>query len=292
MTQTTSSHAAPVGAETQSGGGDTAAAPMSDEQAHGAGRLGDRVLAVGLPVFTLVVVLGFWQVFVVWAAIPPFVFPRLDDTLASLRDHWSAIWSNLLVTLEEAGLGFVIGNLAAIFGATIFVYSRWVERALFPVAVLIQTIPIVVWSPILVITLPTGSGPQVVVAVLISFFPALVNMTRGLRSVDPLALELFHVLNATRWQIFRKLRWPASIPMLFASLRITSTLSLIGAIVGEYVAGGGQGVGYALILAKQSIDTAQVMAITLVVTVTGIAVFLFVAGVERVVLGFRGQSHL
>ncbi len=249
----------------------------------------DRILSIILPVVTLIVLLAFWQAFVVLAHISSFIFPRLDDTLAALAAHWPDIWSNLLVTLSEAGLGFVIGNAAAVAGATIFVYSRTFERALFPLAVIIQTIPIVVWSPILVIALPPGSFPQVAVAVLISFFPALVNMTHGLRSVDPLALELFHVLNASRWQVYRKLRWPASIPALFSSLRITSTLSLIGAIVGEYVAGGGQGLGYELITAKQSIDTALVMAITLVATIAGIVVFLAVAAIERAVLSRRGQ---
>jgi NitT/TauT family transport system permease protein len=178
----------------------------------------------------------------------------------------------------------------AIVGASIFVHSRIAERTLFPLAVLVQTIPIIVWSPILVIILPLDSlWPQVGIAFLISFFPALVNMTQGLRMVDPLLLDLFRVLNATRWQIFRKLRWPASIPSLFASLRITSTLSLVGAIVGEYVAGSGQSIGYELITAKQSIDTAQVMAIVLVATITGVIVFLVVAGVERAVLGRRGH---
>lgn len=252
----------------------------------------DRALGVLLPALTIVVLLILWQAIVVGFHISEFIFPRVDETLASLGQHWPDIWSNLLATLDEAAVGFVIGNVLAIVGATVFVYSRFAERSLFPVAVLIQTIPIVVWAPILEIALPPGSGPQITIAVLISFFPALVNMTRGLRSVDPLAFELFHVLNASRWQVFSKLRWPSAIPALFSSLRITSTLALIGAIVGEYVAGGGEGVGYELITAKQSIDTAQVMAITLVVTVTGIVVFLLVAGIERLVLALRGQSNL
>jgi NitT/TauT family transport system permease protein len=156
--------------------------------------------------------------------------------------------------------------------------------------VVVQTIPIVVWSPILVILLPTDSEwPQIAVAILISFFPALVTMTQGLRNVDPLLLELFRVLNASKWQIYRKLRWPASMPALFAALRITSTLSLVGAIVGEYVAGGGAGLGYALIAAKQSINTALVMAIVLVTSLAGVVIFLVVAGIERVVLIRRGQ---
>jgi NitT/TauT family transport system permease protein len=131
--------------------------------------------------------------------------------------------------------------------------------------------------------------PQIGIAFLISFFPALVNMTQGLKMVDPLLHDLFRVLNATRWQVYRKLRWPASIPSLFASLRITSTLSLVGAIVGEYVAGSGQGIGYLLITAKQSLDTALVMAVVLVASITGVTVFLVVAGLERAVLARRGQ---
>lgn len=256
------------------------------------GEVLDRILGVVLPALTIAILLILWQVIVVAFHVSSFIFPRVDETLASLGQRWPDIWSNLQVTLFEAGIGFVIANVLAVLGAAVFVYSRFAERSIFPVAVLIQTTPIVVWAPILEIILPPGSGPQIIIAVLISFFPALVNMTRGFRSVDPLAFELFHVLNASRWQVFAKLRWPAAIPALFSSLRITSTLSLIGAIVGEYVAGGGQGVGYELITAKESIDTAQVMAITLVVTVTGIVIFLAVAGIERLILAMRGQTNL
>ncbi|HWE63805.1 MAG TPA: ABC transporter permease [Chloroflexota bacterium] len=251
----------------------------------------DRVLSIILPLIALAVVFGFWQFFVVWQNIGPYIFPRLDTTLASLRDNWPHIWSSLLITLEETAAGFVLANLLAIAGASLFVYSRTAERTLFPIAVIVQTIPIIVWSPILVIVMPTDSlYPQIAIAFLISFFPALVNMSRGLREVDPLLLELFRVLHASSWQVYAKLRWPAAIPALFTSLRITSTLSLIGAIVGEYVAGGGTGLGYALIEAKQSIDTAQVMAIVLVASCAGIVIFLTVAAIERLVLSRRGQQ--
>jgi NitT/TauT family transport system permease protein len=250
----------------------------------------DRVLSVLFPLMALAAVFAFWQAFVVLNHIDAFIFPSLDSTLAALRDNWGRIWSGLLTTLEESAIGFAAANLAAIAGASLFIYSRPAERMLFPVAVLVQTIPIIVWSPILVIILPTDSlYPQIAISFLISFFPALVNMARGLRDVDPLLLELFRVLNASRWQVYAKLRWPAAIPALFSSLRITSTLSLVGAIVGEYVAGGGNGLGYALIEAKESIDTAQVMAIVLVASGAGIVVFLTVAGLERLVLRARGE---
>jgi len=252
-------------------------------------RSGGVVLDILLPTLALLAIFAFWQAYVVFEHVPMFLFPRLDDTLHSLADNFGDIWSSLLTTLQEAALGFLIGNLAAILGASIFVHSRFAERTFFPVAVIVQTIPIIVWSPMLVIVFPTDSlYPQVGVSFLITFFPALVNMTRGLREVDPLHLELFRLLNATRWQIYRKLRWPGAIPALFATLRITSTLSLIGAIVGEYVAGGGQGLGYDLITAKQSLDTPKVMAITLATSVTGVIIFLLVAALERVVLRRRG----
>ena len=247
-------------------------------------------LDIVLPALALLAIFAFWQAYVVVERVPTFLFPRLDDTLHSLGNNFGDIWSSLLTTLQEAAWGFLIGNLAAILGASIFVHSRFAERTFFPVAVIVQTIPIIVWSPILVIVFPTDSlYPQIGVSFLITFFPALVNMTRGLREVDPLHLELFRLLNATRWQVYRKLRWPGAIPALFATLRITSTLSLIGAIVGEYVAGGGQGLGYDLITAKQSLDTPKVMAITLATSVTGVIIFLVVAGLERAVLRRRGM---
>jgi len=251
----------------------------------------ERSLSTALPLLALVAVFAFWQIFVVWQSVPSYIFPRLDDTLWSLVNNWNdIIGPYLLNTLQEAGLGFVLANVLAVVGAAIFVHSRPAERALFPLAVLIQTIPIIVWSPILVIIFPTDTmWPQVSISFLISFFPALVNMTQGLRMVDPLHLDLFRVLNASQWQVFVKLRWPASIPSLFASLRITCTLCLVGAIVGEYVAGSGQTIGYELSTAQHNLDTALVMAVTLVATLTGIVLFLLVAGIERAVLGRRGQ---
>ncbi len=249
----------------------------------------DRVLDVLLPVVAVSAVLGFWQFFVVWQKVPPFLFPRLDDTLNSLWTNKADLGSSLLTTLEEAGMGFLMANVLAIAGATIFVHSRLAERSMFPLAVLIQTIPIIVWSPILVIIMPNDSiWPQVIISFLITFFPALVNMTQGLRMVDAIHLDLFRVLNASRLQIFLKLRWPASIPSLLASLRITSTLSLVGAVVGDYVAGGGNNLGNLLNRAHQSYDTALMMAVVIVATMTGIVIFLLMSTVERIVLARRG----
>ena len=192
-------------------------APPAGGSARPGGRSVERVVNLALPLLAVLALLGLWQLIVVARDVQPFVFPRLwgdrGDTLHALGTHWPDIWAGLLVTLEEAAWGFVLANVLAIVGASIFVYSRLAERMLYPVAVVVQTIPVIVVAPILVIILPTDSlYPEVIVAFLISFFPSLVTMTNGLRAVDPLLLELFRVLNASGWQVYRKLRWPASIP--------------------------------------------------------------------------------
>jgi hypothetical protein len=118
------------------------------------------------------------------------------------------------------------------------------------------------------------------------------NDTRVHSAVSGAWPERRFAARASRWQVYRTLGRPASMPALFSSLRITSTFSLMGSIVGKYVAGGGRGLGYELITAKRSIDAALVMAITLVATVTGVMVFPAVTGVERLVLSCRGQTNL
>lgn len=201
----------------------------------------------GLPTAVIAVFLFLWQV------VPPAVglrsveVPNLSATLTDLHDYWSEIGSALLITIQDALLGFLIGNSLAILGATAFVWFRSLERAFYPVAILVQTIPIVVYGPLFVLVFDKTpvlrdhpEAPSVIlVAVLITFFPTLVNMTVGLKSVDPRVYELMRLLNASKAQIFLKLRFPSAMPFLFSSLKITSTLAFVGAIVGEFTVNGG-----------------------------------------------------
>ena len=189
----------------------------------------------------------------IWQFVPEAVglhkyeLPNLSETVQGLHDDWGTIGTSLLITLQDAIAGFVLGNILAIVGATIFVYSRTVERAFYPIAILVQTIPIIVYAPLFVIfflRIPVlSSAPEaasvIAVAVLITFFPTLVNMTVGLKTIDPQIFELMTLLNASKAQIFLKLRYPSALPFLFSSLKITSTLAFVGAIVGEYMVNGG-----------------------------------------------------
>ncbi|GAC1514130.1 MAG: ABC transporter permease [Chloroflexota bacterium] len=208
-----------------------------------------------LPGLVILAFLAMWQFLPPALNIPAYELPNLSRTMTGMQQNWSQIGTALMITLQDALLGFLIGNGLAILGATIFAYSPLMERAFYPLAILVQTIPIIVYAPLFVIVFyktPVMNGaPEaaavVGVAVLITFFPTLVNMTVGFKAIDPRILELMRLLNASKTQIFVKLRFPSAMPFLFSSLKITSTLSFVGAIVGEYMAGGGANpLGHAL----------------------------------------------
>jgi NitT/TauT family transport system permease protein len=207
----------------------------------------DAVFRFALPIVVVAAFLLIWQFLPKAVGLHKYELPNLSDTLQGLHDDWSIIGTSLLVTLQDAVAGFIIGNGLAVLGATVFIYSQSMERAFYPVAILIQTIPIIVYAPLFVIfflRIPVlGNDAQatsvVAVAVLITFFPTLVNMAVGLKTIDPQVYELMRLLNASKTQIFLKLRFPSAIPFLFSSLKITSTLAFVGAIVGEYMVNGG-----------------------------------------------------
>lgn len=224
----------------------------------GAMNLGQLVL----PTVVIILFLAIWQFLPGILKIPTYDLPNLSQTITGLQQDWADIGISLLVTLQDAFLGFLIGNLLAILGATAFAYSQNMERAFYPLAIIVQTIPIIVYVPLLVILFDRVPGLQansdaaavIGVAVLITFFPTLVNMTVGFKTIDPRIYELMRLLNASRTQIFLKLRFPSALPFLFSSLKITSTLAFVGAIVGEWMTGSGYN-GLGSLLARSGIHS-------------------------------------
>jgi NitT/TauT family transport system permease protein len=247
--------------------------------------------------------------------------PTLTATLQGLQNDWPDIGTALLVTVQDALAGFIIGNGLAILGATIFAYSNNMERAFYPLAILVQTIPILVYAPLLTIiffkipflSANSQAAAVVGVAVLITFFPTLVNMNAGFKAIDPRVYELMRLLNASRTQIFLKLRFPSAMPFLFSSLKITSTLAFVGALVGEYMVGGGfnpigsaldglgvhtifgfptnpvnlAGVGYQMQLFYSRLDKPGIFADVLVVSLLSILFFGLMAFLQRALVPWQ-----
>ena len=173
--------------------------------------------------------------------------------------------------------------LAAILIATVFVHGKIMEEAFFPIAVMVNTIPVVAKAPILVLLLGNGMEPKIAIAAIVCFFPTLVNMTRGLRDVNPQALELMRVLSASPTEVFFKLRVQNSLPYLFSALKIAASTAVIGAIVGEWI-GSNNGIGALIIQATYAFDSPFLYA-TIVVGSTFSALFFAVISViERRVI--------
>lgn len=193
---------------------------------------------------------------------PSLVFGRLFGDMGFFLHHGG-------ITLGESLAGFVLGSLIAFTGAIVMSYSRMVERTLFPLAVVVKVTPIVAVAPLFVIWFGFGSFPKILIAGLITFFPVLVNAMVGLRAVNTETLDFFRSLNASRTEVFLKLRLPSSLPFLFAAFRIALPLSVIGAVVGEWFSGD-KGLGSVIIVAHSNLDTPTLFASIIVLAVIGI----------------------
>lgn len=188
-------------------------------------------------VITFVIAAALWQ-FV--ATANPFVIPTLDAIGASLMSDAGMYWSNMLVTAQEVIIGATAGIAAGFVLAMIMAEFQIIERAVMPLVVVVMVTPIVAIAPALVVAFGFGMTPKYIVTGLVVFFPMLVNSLAGLRDVDSRALDVMRTLHASRWEIFRELRLPGSMPYFFAGLRIALPLAIVGAAVAEFVAAGQQ----------------------------------------------------
>jgi NitT/TauT family transport system permease protein len=241
------------------------------------------------PVIAIVGLIALWWLVVVAFSIPKYIIPSPVDVLHSFQNDYATLLQNLWPTVLEAVLGFLAGNLVAIVLAIVFVHWKTAERAFFPVAVFIRTVPIVAIAPILVVILGYGYSPKVIIAALISFFPTLVNMVRGLQAVDKQSLELLRVLSASRREVFFKVRIFASLPYLFSALKIAATSSVIGAIVAEWV-GSQKGLGYLIIQATYNFQVPLLWATMIVASIFATVFFAVIGIIEKLVVTWDAKE--
>jgi NitT/TauT family transport system permease protein len=227
--------------------------------------------------------LAVWQIAVAVMDVPTYIVPSPTQIGSELIAEGPSLTVDLGWTMLEAVLGFALGSLAAFLAAIVFVHIPMVERAAFPWAIVLQTVPIVAIAPLLTIWFGFTLVPKVIIAAIICFFPVLVNTTRGLRSVSGQALELMSVLSARKSAIFWRLRVPTSLPYVFAGLRVAATLSVIGAIVAEFT-GSDRGIGYVIVQASYRIDTKLMFAGIAMSSLGGIVFFNLIGWIENRVL--------
>ncbi|KPL54140.1 ABC transporter permease [Prosthecomicrobium hirschii] len=263
-----------------------AAAVAAAEAAYRRGLARTRLKRRLLPALGIAALIGVWALLVYVLKVPTFVAPSPYLVATTLVAKFDVLMVNLLPTAIESISGFLLGNLAAIIIATVFVHSKSAEQAFFPVVVLINTIPVVAKAPILVLLLGNGMEPKIAIAALICFFPTLVNMVRGLESVNPQSLELMKVLSASNTEIFFKLRLLNAVPYLFSALKIAASTAVIGAIVGEWI-GSTTGIGALIIQSTYNFDSAMLYATVIVGSVFSVLFFLAITLAERLAVRWQ-----
>ncbi len=242
-----------------------------------------------LPAAGIAIALMVWAALVYVFKVPPFVAPSPLLVATTMYAKFGLLMTNLLPTAIEAVSGFALGNLTAIVIATVFVHKKTMEETFFPIVVIINTIPVVAKAPILVLLLGNGMEPKIAIAALICFFPTLVNMVRGLKSVNPQAMELMRVLSASRREVFFKLRLYNSLPYLFSALKISASTSVIGAIVGEWI-GSTYGIGALIIQAMYNFNSAMLYATVIVGSVFSVMFFLAISVAERLTVRWQAPA--
>jgi NitT/TauT family transport system permease protein len=242
------------------------------------------------PIGLLVAVLAAWWLITVTGLVKPYLVPSPGATLRTIVEKSSYIWQHSWVTTYETLLGFAIAVVVGIAAAVIMVYSATVEKTLYPILLFAQVIPKIAIAPLFVVWLGFGLAPKVVVAVLVAFFPVVISMVTGLKAVDPEMIELSATMGARPLQTFAKIRFPASLPYLFAGLKVAVTLAVTGAVVGEFV-GANEGLGYVILQANGNLDTPMLFAGLLVMSVIGIVLFVIVEFAEKLLLPWHASRR-
>lgn len=247
------------------------------------------------PALVAILLLGAWQAWTVLAEVPAYLVPSPLLIAQTLVQDWPLLGGALRVTVKITVLAFLSAVVVGALMAFAFVQNRWIERAFFPYAVLLQVTPIVSIAPLIIIWVKDPTASLVVCATLVALFPIISNTTVGLRSVDPGLAAYFRLQGASRWQTLLRLRIPSALPYFFAGLRISGGLSLIGAVVAEFVAGtGGTGTGlaYQILQSGYQLDIPRLFAALVLISLTGVAVFASLAALSRWALGGWHESEM
>jgi ABC-type nitrate/sulfonate/bicarbonate transport system permease component len=231
---------------------------------------------IGLLVLAWQVATGIW-------AVPAWLLPSPWQILLAGLEARHLLGLHVWQTLQETWLGLAVALVTGLLLALAIDLSALLRRALYPLLVASQTVPILALAPLLIIWFGYGMTPKVIVVALVCFFPIAVNTADGLQSADPELIALLRSMGASRWQIFTKVRLPGALPAFFTGLKIAITYSVIGAVIGEWV-GASQGLGIFMIRSSNAFLTDRVFAAIVVTSVLSIAMFLVAVVVERALL--------
>lgn len=249
-----------------------------------------RWLTVVTPLLSILGLLIIWDLAVRIFQIPRFVLPAPLDAFAAIGNDWGSISRGITATSQVFVLGFFIGAALGFVLAIVMSTSRALFRVLYPIMIVSQAIPVVAIGAALVIWLGFGLAPKLVVVAMIVFFPVLVNVLDGLRSVDTDSVDLARAMGASRWRTFLVIKLPATYTPLFSALKMSATFSVTGAILAESLASTTGGLGVYLSTMQGRFNTAGVFAAIIVLASIGLTAFLLISLWESGATPWRRSS--
>ncbi|MFN0305767.1 MAG: ABC transporter permease [Burkholderiales bacterium] len=240
----------------------------------------------------LIIFLAIWQWIPGLLKVPEFILPPPTKVWSEFTRMLATekLFVHTGITALEVAVGFALGSLLGLAVGCVLGVSPKTELVLSPYILALQIAPKVAFAPLFVMWLGYTVYPKILVAILIVFFPVMVNVLTAIRTVDPDLVNLARSFSATRWQIFKMIEYPTSMAPLFSGLRIAATLAVIGVVVGEMV-GGNKGLGYLLVFAEGQGNTAMVFVTIIMLTLIGIAAYWLVAWAERRVLHYLPRAQ-
>ncbi len=244
-------------------------------------RLSYLIMLVSIPIL--------WVLAIRISGFPSFLLPPPEMVADVLWSERASLLSHTWTTVVEALTGYAIANAIAIALAVSFLYLPWLEALAIPWTVIIKNIPFVTIASILIIILGDTPLPKIIIVVLITFFPILANVTKGLKSVDSVLLDRMKTLDSSQWDIFVKVRWPSALPYYIAAHEIAFTGSIIGAVVAEWLFAR-QGLGFLIVQSMKQYRADRLWAVTLLASALAVGAYMLVKIIERYLFRWQVQD--
>ena len=246
----------------------------------------ERATSILYPLVATLVLVALWELLTIVFDVPTFLLPRPSVVVAAMYDHGALLLRETWVTVLEILLGYLLSIVVGLpLALALFLWPPF-SRSVYPLLVSTQAMPKVALAPLLIVWFGFGLLPKVLIAFLIAFFPIVINAVMGLMAIEREKIYLARSMGFGSLATFWKIRLPDALPAIFGGLKISITLAVVGAVVGEFV-GGNAGVGYELIVANGSMDTPLLFAGLIVLTIIGVAFFMLVEFIEKLVLPRR-----
>lgn len=242
------------------------------------------------PFILIVVLLVLWDLAIRVFKIPPYLIPKPLDVVGQLSQEWPMLLREAAPTTWATLGGFALSVLIGVPIAMLIAYSPVIESFIYPLLVFSQSIPKIAIAPLFVVWFGFGIIPKVIAAFMLGFFPVVVSTVMGFKSVERDMIDLARSMGSSRWQMFFKINLPQALPAIFSGMKVSITLAVVGAVVGEFV-GANSGIGYVLQKANGNFDLPLMFAALVVLSMVGVLLFVILDMIEKLAIPWHASQR-